>query len=691
MNQILKKSVAFTLLLFSTVTFVKSQNSIINSGFENGLSGWGLVNEGSSTALAETVNTTFFSGNSCGKITLLEEGALGGFAQNVLLENGATYEVRCMCKAEALNGIALPYLNINNNSLLIEYGIIPISGTTDWYEAKARFISPEAATNATFFLFVQGSSGIAYFDDVTFTKISNQGNAEFSVDLSSDSGTVNPYMHVNAGPINPPFSHDLSQDFQDLRITSVRTHDFYGPCDIHSIFPDFNADANDPNSYSFEASDEVIAAIIATGSDVFFRLGESFSGNSLYNVPPADNQKMADICKNIVRHYNDGWNNGFNYNIEYWEIWNEPDLHHFWSGSAYEFTTMYGVIANTLKSYNPNLKIIGPAVSSMVSEWFVDEFLAGVSQFEYPLDGFSYHMYYMANPYGFVDMDQRAEQKLAQYGLQDIPHYLTEWNNYAYSSNGTTEIWRNDPFSGASTAASLIYLQETEIVQAHRYRANEFLFGLFDDNSNINYSGLAYQQFSTFVDHPQRLATTGGDSLGFALLAAQNLDGTQIQLSIANNSTAHGSYSIELDNIATDVFYTYTISRIDSTLLNQTYSSGTLINAAPVLQVPCSAPFVDKITLTRQLIDGVEEKEKQLAISLSPNPARDIVKFTISNDTEGTSNLLIIDAQGKIVKQEKLNISNGNGTLNVQDLNTGNYQIILINNGKVYNSKLVKK
>lgn len=691
MNQILKKSVAFSLLLFSTVTFVKSQNSIINSGFENGLSGWGLVNEGSSTALAEAVNTTFFSGNSCGKITFLEEGALGGFAQNVLLENGATYEVRCMCKAEALNGIALPYLNINNSSLLLEYGIIPISGTTDWYEAKARFISPQAATNATFFLFVQGSSGIAYFDDVTFTKITNQGNAEFSVDLSSDSGTVNPYMHVNAGPINPPFSQDLSQDFQELGITSVRTHDFYGPCDIHSIFPDFNADVNDPNSYSFEASDEVITAIIATGSDVFFRLGESFSGNSLYNEPPADNQKMADICKNIVRHYNDGWNNGFNYNIEYWEIWNEPDLHHFWSGTAYEFTTMYGVIANTLKSYNPNLKIIGPAVSSMVSEWFVDEFLAGVSQFEYPLDGFSYHMYYMANPYGFVDMDKKAEQKLAQYGLQDVPHYLTEWNNYAYSSNGTTEIWRNDPFSGACTAASLIYLQETEIVQAHRYRSNEFLFGLFDDNSNINYSGLAYQQFSTFVDHPHRLATTGGDSLGFALLAAQNLDGTQIQLSIANNSTAHGSYSIELDNIASDVFYTYTISRIDSTLLNQTYSSGTLINAAPVLQVPCSAPFVDKITLTREQIDGVEEKEKQLVISLSPNPARDIVKFTISNATEGTSNLIIIDAQGKIVKQEKFNISNGNGTLNVQDLNTGNYQIILINNGKIYNSKLVKK
>ncbi len=690
MNIFAKRAALIAVFFSINFSFTWSQNLILNSGFENGLSGWGLVNENSNTAIAETVSTTFFSGNSCGKITLLGEGALGGFAQNVLLENGATYEVRCMCKADALNGIALPYLNIDNNSLLLEFGIIPISGTTEWYEAKARFISPEAATNATFFLFVQGSSGVAFFDDVTFTKIINDGNANFSVSLNSTAGNVNPYMHVNAGPINPPFAQDLSQDFQELGITSVRTHDFYGPCDIHTIFPDFNADVNDPNSYSFEASDEVIAAIVATGSDVFFRLGESFSGNSLYNAPPADNQKMADICKNIVRHYNDGWNNGFNYNIEYWEIWNEPDLYHFWSGTAYEFTTMYGVIANTLKSYNPNLKIIGPAVSSMVSEWFVDEFLSGVSQFDYPLDGFSYHMYYMANPYGFVDMDKRAEQKLAQYGLQNVPHYLTEWNNYAYSSNGTTEIWRNDPFSGASSAATLIYLQDTEIVQAHRYRSNEFLFGLFDDNSNINYSGLAYQQFSSFVDHPQRLATIGGDSLGFALLAAQNLNGSQIQLSVANNSTAHESYSIQFDDIAADTFYTYDISRIDSTHLNQPYSSGVLNNSTPILQVPCAAPFVDKITLTRQQGDSVEEKEMKAALNLSPNPAIDIVKFTITSDIEGASNLIVIDAQGKIVKQEKLYISNGSGTLNVQELSPGNYQFILIKDGKIYNSKLVK-
>lgn len=668
-----------------------TQNAIINPGFEFGLTSWSQVNEGSPIANMSLENSIFHSGTRCGKVTLLQNDALGGFAQNVLLEAGATYEVKCYCKTDNLNGIALPYLNINNNSLLLEFAILPISGTTDWYEAKARFVSPNAASNATFFFFVQGSGGTAYIDDVSFTKQTNQGNAPFEVNTQNEAGTIRPFMDVNAGPILPPFSQNLSADFEDLGITSVRTHDFYGPCDLHTIFPDFNADANDPTSYDFEETDEVIAAIVATGAEVMFRLGESFSGSSLYNTPPSDNQKMAEICKNIVRHYNDGWNNGYTYNIEHWEIWNEPDLYHFWSGTAFEFTTMYGVIANTLKTYNSNLKIIGPAVSSMISEWFVDEFLAGVSQFNYPLDGFSYHMYYMANPYGFAQMDERVTQKLAQYGLEEVPHYLTEWNNYSYSSNGTTEIWRNDPFSGASAAASLIYLQETELVQAHRYRANEFLFGLFDDNSAITYSGMAYQQFSSFVDHNNRLTTSGGDSLGFAILAGRNDIGNELQLSIANNSTAHNSYSIQLNGLASNETYTYTQWRIDSTHTNQQISTGIFTAQAPAVTLSCSSPFVDKLILAQEFVDSVKEQVADEEIKLWPNPTSDLLQLSGISEKNTTCHYWIIDRTGKVVLNQRIVPTGEYQTIDVRQLAAGEYILLVEQSGEVKSAGWVKE
>lgn len=684
-------SAFITLIALALTQQAASQNLIINPGFENGLNGWSQVNEGSGSATMATDNAVYYSGSACGKVTLLANDALGGFAQNVQLESGASYEVRCRCKSGGLNGIALPYLNINNAEMLLEYGIIPISGTTDWYEATARFVSPSEATNATFFLFVQGSGGTAYFDDVTFTKISNLGNAAFTLDLQNTVGTIRPYMDVNAGPINPPFSQNLSADFQELGITSVRTHDFYGPCDIHSIFPDFNADVNDPASYQFELSDQVIAAIVATGAEVVFRLGESYNVESLYNSPPSDNQKMAEICKNIVRHYNDNWNNGFSYGIEKWEIWNEADLFQFWSGSALEYTTMYGVIANTLKSYNPNLKIIGPAVSSMVNEWFVDEFLAGVSQFNYPLDGFSYHMYYMANPYGFVLMDEKVDQKLAQYGLEDVPHYLTEWNNYSYSPNGTTEIWRNDPFSAASTAASLIYLQETELVQAHRYRANEFYFGMFDDFSAITYSGLAYHQFSTFAQHPFQLATSGGDALGFAFLAGRDAAGESIQLSVANNSAANSSYSVELENIANNEIYNYTISRIDSTYSNQQIASGTLTPSNATLIIDCAPPFVDKILLDRQIIENIDESRSDILLSLMPNPTSNSLTLTAKNAQNSQAQAWVVDLTGKVVIHDRFAFTSNRHSIDVQHLSSGEYVLILKQDDKVTSHKWVKQ
>ena len=75
------------------------------------------------------------------------------------------------------------------------------------------------------------------------------------------------------------------------------------------------------------------------------------------------------VCEHIIRHYNEGWANGFKLGIEYWEIWNEPDGKKpngdqpNWSGTPEEFYEMYSVTAAHLKKRFPKLKIGGPALS----------------------------------------------------------------------------------------------------------------------------------------------------------------------------------------------------------------------------------------------------------------------------------------------------------------------------------------
>ena len=189
-----------SLLAFASA-HLSAQNILVNSGFEDGLNGWSPILSNDGDATIENNNSIFVEGASSASITLNIPGALGGLAQSAYLTPGKSYTLRCMTKTDGLNGISLPYININSEILLLEYGIIPISGTTDWYEGTARFVCPEDATNMIVFLFVPGDSGTAYFDNVVLIESSSDGTAAFQVDLNSPTSNINTFLQVNAGPL----------------------------------------------------------------------------------------------------------------------------------------------------------------------------------------------------------------------------------------------------------------------------------------------------------------------------------------------------------------------------------------------------------------------------------------------------------------------------------------------------------
>ena len=173
-----------------------------------------------------------------------------------------------------------------------------------------------------------------------------------SVDLSKEEGPVKPMHAVNNGPsVKKPGGDQKNGNFEDYkaaRIPFARTHDSINcvsggahTCDISAIFPDFDADENDPRNYDFVFTDHYLDSIRRAGTEVFFRLGQTIEhGPKKYGVlPPKDYAKWARICEHVIRHYNEGWGWGADnayttvniawsnqFNIVYWEIWNEPDL-----------------------------------------------------------------------------------------------------------------------------------------------------------------------------------------------------------------------------------------------------------------------------------------------------------------------------------------------------------------------------
>ena len=51
----------------------------------------------------------------------------------------------------------------------------------------------------------------------------------------------------------------------------------------------------------------------------------------------------------MVMHYNKGWADGYHYNIQYWEIWNEPDFLPFWRGTAAQYHELYKKCARAIR------------------------------------------------------------------------------------------------------------------------------------------------------------------------------------------------------------------------------------------------------------------------------------------------------------------------------------------------------
>ena len=138
--------------------------------------------------------------------------------------------------------------------------------------------------------------------------------------------------------------------------------------DITNLFRDFGADVDDPKSYDFTFTDLLLEKMATNGIAPFFRLGETIENHAhikrYRTFVPADKQKWARICEHVVRHYNEGWANGYHHNIEYWEIWNEPDYspeswNSMWSGTPEDFYDLYEVTATHLKKCFPKIKVGG--------------------------------------------------------------------------------------------------------------------------------------------------------------------------------------------------------------------------------------------------------------------------------------------------------------------------------------------
>ena len=268
---------------------------------------------------------------------------------------------------------------------------------------------------------------------------------EIKVDFGKKVGTIQPMNCVNNGPVTNRIGSN-AQYYKEAEIPYARLHDSnhyagyggYHVVDIHSVFPDFDADPYDPESYDFTCTDRYVASIVSTGTKPFYRLGESIEhAIKKYHIyPPKDYLKWAQICEGIIRHYNEGWADGFNYDIEYWEVWNEPDTGYkqgdspTWRGTMDEFFEFFKTALIYLKGKFPHLKIGGPSLCSVTDSMDIREDMMNylVTGERAPLDFFSWHMYGYMPREEFTRKVRLVKDVLKKYGYTETESILNEYN-----------------------------------------------------------------------------------------------------------------------------------------------------------------------------------------------------------------------------------------------------------------------
>lgn len=194
-------------------------------------------------------------------------------------------------------------------------------------------------------------------------------------------------------------------------------------------------------------------------------------------TPPRDYSTWAYFIQLLVQHWVD------RYGIEeasewFFEVWNEPNLPDFWTGSQADYFKFYQYTADAIKKVDPNLRVGGPATAN--NAW-IEPFLAYNKANKVPVDFVSTH-HYPTDAFGQPGDDTvtqlskssrsvlRAQTIGARKESQGLPLYYTEW---ATSSNPFDQL-HDSPYAAAFIIKTI--MEARGLVNGYSYWAFSDIF-----------------------------------------------------------------------------------------------------------------------------------------------------------------------------------------------------------------------
>lgn len=269
--------------------------------------------------------------------------------------------------------------------------------------------------------------------------------AQFTCDWSA---AGEPFPHVwehTIGSCHAPLAlradwqDQLRRCHQELGFRYVRFHGLLGD-DMSTVVKQQGRVL-----YSFFNADRIFDFLLSIGMRPFIEL--SFMPTALASgvrtvfhyhgnvTPPRDFKEWGDLAGRLAAHWVERY--GLD-EVRQWffEVWNEPNLSIFWSGTRQDYFELYRHTVQAIKAVDARLRVGGPATAK--EEW-IEEFLDFCHGRGLPVDFVSTH-HYPNDVIWYEDQDTETQLAHSRRGImrewaentrrraRGLPVYYTEWN-----------------------------------------------------------------------------------------------------------------------------------------------------------------------------------------------------------------------------------------------------------------------
>lgn len=249
----------------------------------------------------------------------------------------------------------------------------------------------------------------------------------------------------------------------------------YRYCRFHGLFHDEMAVAvrlpDGRVAYQWQQIDKLLDFLLSIGLRPFLELGPMpkalASGHTEFfqwrmNVtPPSDFEEWGALVGALARHCVARY--GLD-EVHRWrfEVWNEPNLAAFWTGTQEDYWKLYAHAANALKQVDAGLSVGGPA--SAEAGW-IEDFLRFARSTGTPVDFVSTHAY-PQNEFADYATRQESPHRPGRYfgdvvrrvrsQAQGLPVYWTEWSSLDADSKANVDWYANDTIDRLGAGACAV-------------------------------------------------------------------------------------------------------------------------------------------------------------------------------------------------------------------------------------------